>query len=141
MRDGRTRELGARPGGPGSLEDYQKRYRATLVMVRGPGTGSEFSLDRPRVVIGRGEGARLRFADEAMSREHAAFEFAGDGFRLRDLESRNGTWLNGARIERAELKHGDVIQVGEHSFQLVIEARRRAPQTWEVPLDADDSEA
>ncbi len=141
MRDARTRELGAKQQGSGSLEDYQKHFRATVVMVRGAGTGSEFSLDRSRVVIGRGETARLRFDDEAMSREHAALEFTGDGFRIRDLASRNGTWLNGAEIELSELKHGDHIGLGEHAFQLVIEACRNAPKTWEVPLDADDPDA
>lgn len=141
MRDARTRELGAQQQGSGSLDEYQKHFRATLVMVRGAGTGSEFSLDRSRVVIGRGESARLRFDDEAMSREHAALEFNGDGFRIRDLDSRNGTWLNGGQVELAELKHGDHIGLGEHAFQLVIEVRRQAPRTWEVPLDSDDSNA
>jgi hypothetical protein len=141
MRDNRTREIGAVDQSAGSFDDYQKRFRATLVMVRGVGVGSEFSLDRPRVVLGRGDTARLRFADEAMSREHAAFEYTGDGFRVRDLESKNGTWLNGAEVELAELKHGDHLGFGEHAFQLVIEARRQSPKTWEVPLDDDAADA
>lgn len=138
MRDARTRELGAAARGAGSLEAFLARWNAALVMVEGGGTGSEFSLDRERLVLGRGEGAQLRFDDAAMSREHAAIEFADQGFRIRDLDSRNGTLLNGARIESAELKHGDRIQLGEHAFQLVLEARRRRPKTWQVPVDSED---
>ena len=40
--------------------------------------------------------------------------------RIEDLGSRNGTWVNGARVERARLEPGDVIRVGESTFELVV---------------------
>ena len=39
---------------------------------------------------------------------------------IEDLGSRNGTWVNGARVERARLEPGDVIRVGESTFELVV---------------------
>jgi len=120
MNDGKTRrrkrEAPAAPA-PGFLQTH----RACLVLIEGPGAGSEWALDRPRRIMGRGEDVDLHFADDTMSKEHAAFEAQDDGFRVRDLGSTNGVLRNDEPVLAAELAHGDRIRVGEHVFQYVAE--------------------
>ena len=133
MRDGRTRRLATpEAAGEGSWASYQARFKVCLVVLRGGAEGSEFEISGERLVLGRGGRAELRFEDPAMSKEHAALEFTGGGYRVRDLGSSNGTRLNGAEVRLAELKHGDRLQLGEHVLQLVVEPRRRAPRTYVI---------
>lgn len=65
-----------------------------------------------RLVLGRKPDADLRSAEPTMSAAHAEFVPDGDGVRLKDLESLNGTYLNGVRVTESVLRPGDTIQVG-----------------------------
>jgi len=67
------------------------------------------------LVIGR-EAAGLSIPDPTASREHVTLDTDGVRVRLRDLKSRNGVFVMGARLETAELAHGDVFRVGDHCF-------------------------
>ena len=134
MRDGYTREIER-----GDLESpdflrFIAGHQISIVVVSGADAGSEFTIEGPTTTLGRGESADIRFADPALSSEHAAVEFTSDGFRLRDLGSRNGTRLNGGDVKAAELKHGDRIELGGRTFQFVLTPRSRSPKTWEVPV-------
>jgi pSer/pThr/pTyr-binding forkhead associated (FHA) protein len=95
--------------------------------------GSEHMLERPCISLGRGPGSDLSFDDDAMSRVHAALEFADGGFRIRDLGSTNGVLLNGGELEVGELKNGDRFQLGRHLFQFLLEKRHREPKTYLLP--------
>jgi pSer/pThr/pTyr-binding forkhead associated (FHA) protein len=75
--------------------------------------GLEFSLDRERIVIGRGRKADLALAEATISRAHAAVGFDADGFYVKDLNSTNGTRVNGAPVARQQLKNDDEIQMGK----------------------------
>jgi pSer/pThr/pTyr-binding forkhead associated (FHA) protein len=108
------------------------RQRASLVIVEGGAEGSEFALERERCVVGRGPGVDLALDDSAMSRQHAAFERTGEGWRVRDLGSTNGVKLNGAPVKAADLKHGDRVGLGEHVLQYLVETRERAPRAYKV---------
>ena len=136
MRDGLTRRF-TRPEASRDerFARFQAAARAALVLVSGEASGSEFGVDRPRLTLGRGGDADLRFPDEAMSAEHAVLEFHDGAFRIRDLGSRNGTVVNGSEVKMAELKSGDRIQLGTHTFQLVVEERTRQPKTYDIPVD------
>lgn len=79
--------------------------------------GFEMPLDRDWFVIGRGRTADMVVAEATISRAHAAVGYDERGFYVQDLGSTNGTLVNGARIERHDLKHGDEIQIG----RLVVE--------------------
>ena len=71
---------------------------AKLVASRaGAALGSWF-IERERVVIGRAEGAGIRLEDQAVSKQHAAIEMAGNDHILQDLGSANGTFVNGTRV-------------------------------------------
>ncbi|HZE97333.1 MAG TPA: FHA domain-containing protein [Planctomycetota bacterium] len=67
--------------------------------------------DEP-VTIGRSPENALPLPDHRLSRKHARIEWDDLGFRLKDLCSSNGTWLNRRRIESDRLIQGDEIRVG-----------------------------
>ena len=101
--------------------DFAQRFRARLVVVDGPAAGSELALERERVLVGRGEEADLVLADDSLSKLHALFLRTPSGHQIQDLESANGTWLNGVRTEIAELRADDRIAVGEHVLHYVVD--------------------
>ncbi len=86
---------------------------ATAIVRSGFYEGLEVALDRDRIVVGRGRKADLALAEVTISREHAAFGFDADGFFVEDLDSTNGTLVNGARIKKQRLKNDDEIQMGK----------------------------
>jgi pSer/pThr/pTyr-binding forkhead associated (FHA) protein len=86
---------------------------ASAIVLSGFYEGLEFSLDRERIVIGRGRKADLALAEATISRAHAAVGFDADGFYVKDLNSTNGTRVNGALVARQHLKNDDEIQMGK----------------------------
>jgi len=124
-----TRKI-ERPDETQSAEEFFRRFSVTLVTTEGSALGSEFLLDREAVVLGRGPGVDLNFDDTSMSRAHASFELTQDGFRVRDMASTNGVFLNGTRVQSAELKHGDRLELGEHRFQYLVEEQAHTPATY-----------
>jgi pSer/pThr/pTyr-binding forkhead associated (FHA) protein/ABC-type lipoprotein export system ATPase subunit len=78
--------------------------------------------------IGRADGNEVRTpSDRIVSAQHAKIFRLPDGYVLIDLESRNGTYLNGRRIERSALASGDVIGLGPGGPELKVEILRAAP--------------
>lgn len=69
-------------------------------------------LDVGRFLLGRGEKCRTRLEAEAVSRYHAEVLLDGSGPRIRDLGSKNGVHVNGARVEECPLQAGDVLRLG-----------------------------
>lgn len=89
--------------------------------------------------IGRAEESHVRLADRSLSRYHAEIRQRADGCYLADLGSTNGTFLNGARLEKEHpLRDGDVIVLGE--ITMVFHERQTAPPTIEV-MDEDFADA
>jgi hypothetical protein len=96
-----------------------------LTIESGPAEGRSFELTRDRQSIGR-EG-EIQVLDTAASRQHAEVFTVGDDYFVRDLDSRNGTFVNGVKIdERAPLHAGDRIRIG--SSLLVFGERSDAGQ-------------
>lgn len=131
MRDGKTHKRRSFIGAP-RVQDFLDRYVAKVTVVSGPGAGAGFTIDSERVIVGRGPGVDRAFDDPSMSRQHAAIEFSGSGFRLRDLGSTNGTLLNGTAVQSAELRHGDRFEIGGRRFLIAIEEREREPDAYEL---------
>jgi hypothetical protein len=65
------------------------------------------------LVVGRDKGVNLFVDDPAVSRRHLMLRRDADGWTVLDLRSTNGTYVNGWRIERAHLRPGDELQVGD----------------------------
>jgi len=92
---------------------------AKLVASRaGAALGSWF-IERERVIIGRAEGAGIRLEDQAVSKQHAAIEMAGNDHILQDLGSANGTFVNGTRVTRHLMRHGDVVEILDFQLRYV----------------------
>lgn len=103
----------AAPGGPaasGAAPGDTSGRR--LELVTGSETGRIFRLIPPSLVIGRGADADLRLADTGVSRRHAELNIEPDRVTLIDLQSTNGTSVNGRMVGRAVLNDGDRILVG-----------------------------
>ena len=104
-----------------------QRYSASLIVVSGRGAGEEHAVERPRWLVGRGPGVDAAFDDPEMSQRHMRIEFAHGRFHAIDLDSTNGTRVNGIGVTSAELAHGDRIQAGGHVFQILIEQNEARP--------------
>ena len=70
-------------------------------------------------LIGRGLAADVQLADRGASRDHAMLTWEGDHYALEDLQTTNGTRLNGKKIRCSALTTGDVIEIG-HSRLLFL---------------------
>lgn len=80
--------------------------------------GAAFPLREGRNVIGRDQAAQIRLDSAAVSRRHAAILITGDDAILQDLESRNGTHLNGEKLEAARsLRLGDEIRIAQFAIR------------------------
>src|SRR5688572_8410519 len=86
--------------------------RCHLLVLQGD-SSSVFHLPADGVVlIGRGEDVDLVLADPAVSRKHARLMLTGGEARVADLDSQNGTWVNGERIDGARvLASGDILGI------------------------------
>lgn len=86
-----------------------------LSVERGPNAGARRTLAPPdsRLVIGRGDDADWVIADEDLSRRHAELRRGWDGTVLRDLDSQNGTRVDGLRITELALRDGARIELGK----------------------------
>ena len=93
-----------------------------LVVTRGPNSGSRFALDDALVTAGRHPDSGIFLDDITVSRRHAEVRRVGDGYKVADVGSLNGTYLNRERVERAELHEGDELQIG--TFKLLFLAGR-----------------
>ncbi|MER2563825.1 MAG: sigma 54-interacting transcriptional regulator [Myxococcaceae bacterium] len=94
-----------------------------LSFAFGPRRGVTLDVVR-RLMVGRSAHCDVHLIDEKVSREHCAFEPEGDALFLRDLGSRNGTWVNGARIDaRVRLVANDTVGIGETLVLVSPDAR------------------
>ena len=91
-----------------------------LKVLSGPGAGSFLQLRFPSTSFGRGAGADYRFEDDTqMSRAQAVIICEESRFILRDLNSTNGTLVNGNLVAEIELHSGDVIEMGEVQMEFL----------------------
>lgn len=95
--------------------------QAVLVMFRSDGERRSFSIARDMTVIGRREDCDLRIPLGDVSRKHCRLVRDGNSLKIEDLGSSNGTYLNGGRVQEAQLSPGDSIQVGPVVFVLQID--------------------
>jgi hypothetical protein len=83
--------------------------------------GKRHEVDKRRVVIGRSKECDIQLADPNVSRRHAELRQEGSAYWLVDLDSTNGSAVNGHRFARAKLESGDTITIG--STDLLFERR------------------
>jgi pSer/pThr/pTyr-binding forkhead associated (FHA) protein len=110
-----------------------------LVVQNGKYQGKRIKIPEREIVIGRDETAGVRIGSDDVSRLHCRLTATSNGLLVRDLGSRNGTFVDGVPIgNTAEflLRPGGTLTVGPMTFQLVVPGIRRP-----VPLEADDRHA
>lgn len=78
-----------------------------------------FALGKKHVTVGRAAHCDLQVLTHFVSREHARISVASDKVLIEDLGSRNGIFVNSVRVDRQELRHGDLITIGETQFRFV----------------------
>ena len=92
---------------------------AKLMVSRGGAALGSWFIENRRLSIGRADGADIRLEDAAVSKQHAAIEVRGADHLLLDLESANGTFVNGSRVVRHLLNHGDTIEILDFQIRYV----------------------
>jgi len=103
--------------------------KTELVAEKGKLLSRGFQLEPGQCLcLGRGEDADIQILDIGLSRRHCSLTREGDHFIIRDLSSRNGTWVNGIRVKETALKGGDKVQLGGLVFEFRVSPdRRRRP--------------
>jgi Domain of unknown function (DUF4123)/Inner membrane component of T3SS, cytoplasmic domain len=97
-----------------------------LEIVAGPRAGSKYPLNDVALIVGRNPSASVPFPeDNFLSGAHCSFQVASDGVVLKDLNSTNGTFLNGLRITQSNPRPGDLITAGSVTMRILIEQERR----------------
>src|SRR5262245_62031704 len=110
-----------------------------LKILQGSKQGKEVKIPTPKCLIGRGEDCHLRPQSEAISRRHCVIITTENEVVVRDLGSRNGTYVNEEPVKQeAVLLHGDTLRVVPLQFEMIIEA---SPAKSKRPKVADIKEA
>ena len=109
-----------------SLSDEQRNVlnnlpkgRGILFVLKGAGVGSRFLLDAVETKIGRDINNEIHLDDITVSRSHALIS-KNDGYRIKDLGSLNGTYLNAIAVRDAQIQSGDEVQIGKFHLTLFI---------------------
>jgi DNA-binding NtrC family response regulator len=100
------------------------RAAFVLSVESGPEKGQSIRVDGSAasdVIVGQSPVCQLRLTDPAVSRRHAAFDVVADGLRVRDLESKNGTFIGGVRVVEARLTGGEAITIGSTVIRAGLE--------------------
>jgi pSer/pThr/pTyr-binding forkhead associated (FHA) protein len=92
-----------------------------LVLFKKDGSQKAFSVPGNITIIGRRHDCDLCIPLKPVSRRHCQLYFNDQGLKVRDLGSRNGTYLNNERIEEASAKAGDYLRIGPLTFLLQID--------------------
>ena len=91
------------------------KFAVPVFIVRRDGRPDRvYPVHTEEVLVGREGDAHLRLRHRLVSRLHSRIDFRGEAPRLEDLESHNGTWLNGDQVEEAVLSEGDEIGIGSY---------------------------
>jgi len=104
---------------------------SAIHVVKGPAAGSTMDLIEGPLIVGSHAPADLVLDDELVSRLHCRFERHPVGVHVRDLGSRNGTWLGGHRIVDAVVAPHARVQVGDSLLELVVERKPMVKTTWD----------
>ena len=105
---------------------------ATLSMLGSDGaTAKQWEIGDVPVIVGRSAAVDVKVDDEGLSRRHFMIAREGEDYLIRDLSSRNGTWVHGHRASAARLHHNDCILAGRTLFRF-CETREPAPLAPEL---------
>jgi Mg-chelatase subunit ChlD len=109
------------------------RPAAFLYCIAGPAKGRKYAVEQPVFRIGSGEANELQLSDDYVSNRHASIKYDEGNLYLSDSESRNGTWLNDARLDQTArvLSPGDRIRTGKSTFELLAPGEEAAGEVYQ----------
>jgi pSer/pThr/pTyr-binding forkhead associated (FHA) protein len=98
-----------------------------LVLFKKDGSQQSFSLPSNITMLGRRHDCDLCIPLREVSRRHCQLSQNNESMKIRDLDSRLGTFLNGKRIDEAPVNAGDYIKIGSLTFQIQIDGKPEKP--------------
>lgn len=93
--------------------------RLSLAVLQGQDSGRIFPIDKPRVVLGRGD-SDIVLNDAEVSRQHACIEVHGQRVVLKDLGSTNGTFMEDVKVSQSELENRAEFRIGGTRLMLIL---------------------
>ena len=110
-----------------------------LIAEEGLAKGMVFPLES-RLTIGRGEENDIRLTHSTVSRQHTLVYLENGQPFVQDMKSRNGTYLNGERVEKAALSSGDIVWVGDVALRFLQENHRDLIDTGTETQELGDAD-
>jgi len=106
-----------------------------LAAISGKLKGAIFAINEETLIIGRETAAHLCIADASVSRRHSKIEKKDGAFVITDLESLNGTFVNGVPVRSRLLDHGDRVRIGDSQFIFLMHEGEPMSKSSDVTLD------
>src|SRR5262245_61734324 len=106
-----------------------------LLVLAGPLKGQTFELSDGELTLGREDSNSVCLKDPRVSRRHAIIESRGQPFTPVDLDSSNGTFVNGLPVTQHTLEHGDQIEIGGTLLLFALHEEQEAPDP--LLMDSD----
>lgn len=88
------------------------KQRAYLDIMSSGGSSTVFELGEEEVILGRSPECGIHLSVDNVSRRHAKVSFRNEEYHIEDLNSKNGTYVNGIRIVKCVLRNNDYIEIG-----------------------------
>ena len=120
--------------GHGTLLKTKTGVEPRLFAVRGPLKGHVILLPQGEYWVGRQATNDLQLEDNAVSRRHCLFIRSGDDCTLKDLDSRNGTFVTGTPVTEQQLEPGDEIRIGGSVFCYLVDANAVVPVEKQISV-------
>jgi len=90
---------------------------ASVTVLFGGHEQATHTLDKPMIIVGREETCQIHIDNRSISRQHCAFVQKDGGVLIQDLNSANGTYVNGKKITEQRLKHADMVIIGKYELR------------------------
>jgi predicted component of type VI protein secretion system len=111
---------------------------ASVSVTFGGEVVGEFPVDKPVVVVGREATCEIHIDNLGVSRTHCQFIKRGQAYVLQDMNSANGTYVNGKRVGEHYLNDGDEILIGKHTLKYSAHGTAQQPAAEQAPGAAGD---
>jgi Nif-specific regulatory protein len=100
-----------------------------IAVIAGPRNGAVVEIATEELSIGRDEANGLRLQEPLVSRRHCVIRQTNQGYQVNDLDSTNGTLVNGVPVKRQRLSHGDHVRVGDSVLLFLVHDAEQSPRT------------
>jgi transcriptional regulator with GAF, ATPase, and Fis domain len=109
--------------------------KPNLTFIAGPSKGTVFELSEDEIAIGRDLTNQLTINDKSVSRHHCLLKQENGQFKITDLESHNGTFVNETPAKEHVLLHGDRVRVGDSLFLFLLHPEEESQGSNDVRFD------